>query len=541
MRRLVCGALLGLGLGGCYSGYSSDAAMLPEGADAPATGAESGDPGADDGGGDDDDSDVPTDSQCAWDDGLPRLPMRRLTRLEYDNTVRDLFGVTSQPALAFVDDSPAGGFDANDIAVSELQARLYVSVAETVAEEIVAGPTTLTDCDLGESTCVDVFVETWGRRVFRRDLTSTEIAEYRDFFEEMRDSDGVDAALEHTLTAWLASPNFLYLARRDSADEPLADAFAQASRLAYFLWASAPDDALLDRASAGQLDDLDSLDAIVRAMLEDPRAEAALRTFAQQWLKVESLAYGAGGKDADLYPDWDEDMALAMDTEMQRLFVDVVLEGEGTMGELLSTRRAYVDDALAAVYGVEAPAGGEGWVELPEDERAGILTRAGFLAAHAHEREGSIVLRGVVVQRQFLCGILPPPPDDVELDPDIDRLDNPQCAGCHILIDPIGEGLREYDAIGQWNDVASEGLLVGANDAPFEGGAALSDILASSEQVQRCVARQWFQFSHRRAVEDADACTLELVEQAVIDSGGDIREAIVAVATSDSFRFGIDS
>ena len=150
------------------------------------------------------------------------------------------------------------------------------------------------------------------------------------------------------------------------------------------------------------------------------------------------------------------------------------------------------------------------------------------------------MLRGVVVQRQFLCGILPPPPDDVELDPEIARLDNPQCAGCHTLIDPIGTGLGEYDAIGQWSDQPSEGVLVGVDDAPFDGGAELAALLGDAEQVQRCMARQWFQFSHRRAVEAADACTLELVEDAVVSSGGDIREAIVAVATSDSFRFGID-
>ncbi len=550
MRRIACTGLLCVGLGsGCYSGVSGHADWDPSagmGGDTAADGdaGESGDAddgSTDDGGADDGEPQLPPDGQCEWNDGLPNLQMRRLTRLEYDNSVRDLFGITSQPALAFVDDSPAGGFDANDLAVSELQARLYVDVAETVAAEIVAAPTTLTDCDLGEQVCVDTFVQTWGRRVFRRDLTSEEVADYRSFFEEMRDAEGVDAALTHTLAAWLASPNFLYIAQRDAPDEPHAQAYAQASRLAYFLWASTPDEALLDRAAAGQLEELDSLDAVVREMLDDPRADQSLSTFTQQWLQVESLAYGAGGKDSELYPQWDEQLASQMDAELQALFVDVVLEGNGTLNELLTTRRAYVSEALASVYGVDAPAGGEGWVELPEGERAGLLTRAGFLAAHAHEREGSVVLRGVVVQRQFLCGELPPPPDDIDLDPEVNRVESPQCAGCHVLIDPIGEGLHEYDAIGQWNDIPSEGTLVGAEDSPFEGGAELTALLADSERVQRCMARQWFQFSHPRAIAYADACTLELVEQAVIDSGGDIREAIVAVATSDSFRFGIDS
>ncbi len=544
MPRIACSSVLCAGLlsTGCYSGYAADTASDP--ADA-ATQGENPDGDAASGGADDDgdpdDPAIPTDSLCEWDDGLPSLPMRRLTQLEYDNSVRDLFGITSAPASAFVDDSPAGGYDANDLAVSDLQARLYVDVAETVAAEVVAGPTILSECSLDAGACVETFVRTWGRRVFRRDLTASEQDDYSSYFEEMRDAEGIEAAVEHTLTAWLASPGFLYLARRDSPQEPHAAAYAQASRLAYFLWSSTPDDALLDRAAAGQLKELSDLEPIVREMLADPRAVDTLGTFARQWLHVDSLEWGGSGKDSELYPQWDGALADSMDRELQAFFTDVVFEGEGTVQALLEDRRAYVDDALAAVYGVEAPSGGEGWVELPQGERAGLLTRAGFLATHAHEREGSIVKRGVVVQRQLLCGELPAPPDDLELDPEVDRLENPQCAGCHVMIDPMGVGLNEYDAIGQWSDVPSEGIVVGAEDAPFDGGAELSAILADSERVQRCIARQWFQFSHRRPIEAADACTLELIEQAVIDSGGDIREAIVAVATSDSFRFGVDN
>lgn len=544
MGRNVCSSLLCASLlsTGCYSGYAADVAM--ESAGAPTEGASSdgdAEPETPQDDGSPDDPQVPTDSLCEWDEGLPSLPMRRLTQLEYNNSVRDLFGITSDPASAFVDDSPAGGYDANDIAVSDLQTRLYVDVAETLASDIVAGPMALVECSLDEAACVQTFVQTWGRRLFRRDLAPAEQADYEAYFEEMRDAEGIDAALEHTLTAWLASPGFLYLARRDSPDEPHADAYAQASRLAYFLWSSTPDDALLDRAAAGQLDELDDLEAIVREMLKDPRAVDTLATFSSQWLHVDSLEWGGSGKDTELYPQWDGALADSMDRELRTFFTDVVFEGEGTVRELLEDRRAYVDDALAEVYGVEAPDGGEGWVELPQGERAGLLTRAGFLATHAHEREGSIVKRGVVVQRQLLCGELPPPPDGLELDPEVDRLDNPQCAGCHVMIDPMGVGLHEYDAIGQWSDVPSEGIVVGVDDAPFDGGAELSTILGDSERVQRCIARQWFQFSHRRPIEQADACTLELIEQAVVDSGGDIREAIVAVATSDSFRFGVDS
>ncbi len=536
MRRTLRGLITALGVFGCGSEFEADATRP----DTDASVADVDDEGVDAGDGDPDEPDVPSDSQCAWDAGMPSLPMRRLTRLEYDNTVRDLFGVMSQPALALVDDTPAGGFDANDIAVSELQTRLYIDVAEAVASEVVAGPTELSDCDLGESRCVEGFITTWGRRVFRRDLTAVEASEYRGHFTQMRDEHGVEAALEHTLAAWLASPHFLYLARRESADEPYADAYAQASRLSYFLWSTGPDDALLDQAASGQLDALDSLEAIVRDMLEDPRAADTLWSFTEQWLHVEALKTGAAVKDSELYPNFDAELAASMDRELRVLVSDVVLEGNGTLRELLQTRRAWVDGPLAALYGVAAPPQEEGWVELPNGERAGILTRAGFLTAHAHERDGSVVKRGVIVRRDLMCDELPPPPDDVEFDPAIARLDNPQCAGCHVLMDPIGEGMREYDAIGQWTAAPSWGEISGLPEPGFEGGVGMSELLADVESVQRCMTRQLFQYSHRRAITDADGCTLELAEHAVVASGGDIREAIVAVATSDSFRFGTD-
>ena len=214
MRRALLQSILLAGFcpAGCYSGFQSG-----EGDEHPGSSGGGVDSDTDNGaegheestGGVPDDDGV--DEGLCGSEGTRSLPMRRLTRLEYNNTVEDLFGITSQPALAFVHDSPGGGFHANDLAVSELQARLYVDVAQTVAEEIVVSNSVLPACDLQENPCAEDFVTAWGRRIFRRDLTSDETAEYVAYFEDVRDERGVEDALEDTLAAWLASPP---LARR---------------------------------------------------------------------------------------------------------------------------------------------------------------------------------------------------------------------------------------------------------------------------------------------------------------------------------------
>jgi len=542
VRSTLASGLGLLLLSGCYSGLDringgpeGVGGSIGGGAD---DGAEGGAADDDD---DDDDDDIPTDAQCEWSDTSPSLPIRRLTQSEYNNAIRDLFGLDTAPADAFVEDAPSAGFAANTIAISELQTRMYIDAAETIAADVVASGMPLADCDLGaNATCPDTFIATQGRRIFRRDLSAEELADYRSLFDDTRMENSVDVATEQVLAAMLASPSFLYLARRPLAQGNKLAAYTLASRLSFFLWSTMPDDALLDAAAAGDLDELEDVESQVRAMLDDPRAAATLATFHAQWLHTEVLEIATPSKDAELFPAWSDELANAMSHELTALAQDVILDGDGTVASLLQSRRAWVDDELAALYGVEAPAGGEGWVELPEGERAGLLTRAGFLATHAHQQETSVVKRGAVVQTKLLCGNLPLPPDDLDLDPSIDRLESEACRGCHEMIDPIGKGLESYDAIGQWSDVVSDGQVVGLPAPTFSGGAELSALLADSPQVERCVARQWFQFAHRREASPDDSCAMELINDAMNDSGGDIREAIVAVATSDSFRFGID-
>lgn len=227
----------------------------------------------------------------------------------------------------------------------------------------------------------------------------------------------------------------------------------------------------------------------------------------------------------------------------------VFLEDDAQLEALLTASYGFADDTLAPILGVEAPAGeGMTRVELDPSERAGILTRPRFLAARAHQADVSWVQRGLFVRRQLLCENLPDPPPGVSMDvtQDPDRVSNPECAGCHSLMDPIGQGFDNYDAIGRFRTVDAAGdtidgrgeVLGGALGAEgeFEGAVELAHRLADSEEVQSCVARNWLRYAVARVERREDACSVVHLEEAMRESGGDLRELLVAVMTSDTFR-----
>jgi hypothetical protein len=188
-----------------------------------------------------------------------------------------------------------------------------------------------------------------------------------------------------------------------------------------------------------------------------------------------------------------------------------------------------------------------------------VLTQPGLMALLAYPDQSSPVARGVFVRERLLCQHLPPPPNDVMIeppDPDPDattrerfaeHTSNPACAGCHMLIDPLGFGFEHYDAIGRWRTeenglpVDASGTLANIGDTeqvgPYDGAVELADKLLASTDFQACVAHQWTTFALGREPNEADECAMEGIRQSLTDTGGDIRELLVAIATSDAFRF----
>ncbi len=472
-------------------------------------------------------------------------PLRLLTRREYDNTLRDLLGDDTRPALSLLPEAPRQhGFENNAHAysVSDLHVEGYLELAEAAADRAVEAMDQLLPCELEDAACVQTSIAQLALRAFRRPATASELERLSALFDAARERHPPAGALALVIQVLLQSPPFLYRVEPAEALDP----YAVASRLSYFLWASMPDQALFEAAAAGALSTEAEVRAQVERMLLDPRARETVASFSRQWLGLDAVEH-LQREEAAFDP-------LAVQEAFNRFIDAVIWDGEGTLAGLLLSRTAFVNGPMAALYGLPA---GEDWaeVELDPDRRAGLLTRPAFLAAHAYRDGTSPVKRGVFVREQILCQALPPPPPEVNVarpPPDPDRTTrerfeqhrlDPACAGCHVLIDPVGLGFEHYDQTGAWRaeesgrPVDASGELTQTDvDGDFVGALELSERLAESELVRDCMVRQWFRFARGREPTEAEACEVERLTEAFEASERDLRALIVALATSAAFR-----
>ncbi|HEX4406422.1 MAG TPA: DUF1592 domain-containing protein [Polyangia bacterium] len=509
---------------------------------------------------------------CNGTTDAPVVPLRRLTQQEYANAVRDLLAMTTPVSTADIPaDENVGPFASNSVtALTDLGTQQYLDSAETLSTAAVATPAALTalvGCDrtvagATDATCASQFIDRFGARAFRRPVADDEKARYVTLFTNAGNlSDGIRLVVE----AFLQSPSFLYHVEDDpnSATPQAAgalvplDSYQLAARLSFFLWTSVPDDALMTAAAAGTLTEAAALTAQVTRMLADPRAHDAIATFHTQWLDLGKLP--STTKDPALFPQFSPALRDAMQAETVAFVNDVMTNGDGRLETLLTAPYSILDGGLFDLYGVARPAGTTGpvRVQLDPTQRAGVLTQASFLASHAHENETSPVARGVAILRNVLCVALPDPPANVNNAPpdpapgattrQIFKLHESvaSCAACHTMIDGIGLGFEAYDADGVFRateagqPVDTSGNVVAAPEiaGPFNGAVQLAQKLAGAEQVQQCVARQWFRFALGRLEGASDGCSLQGMFTAFDASKHDVRQLLAAIATSDAFRY----
>lgn len=492
-------------------------------------------------------------------------PVRRLTNTEYDNTVRALLGDGVPPLPEQPSDAVLQGSFENDalsLGPSDVRVARYETAAIMLGEYAVkdaAARDRVLPCGPEDAECGQQFVESFGKRAFRRPLTDDELDRWVGFFELQRASIDFEAAAQLTIAGMLQSPQFLY--RLEDKGSPINGNQLEltqhelASRLSYFLWETMPDDELLAAADAGELETEAQLESQARRLLADDRARDAVRNFHRQWLYLDRVLGEA--KVPELFPMWGTGAADSAKEETL-LFIESLFFDGGTVDELFTSNVAYVDDVMAELYDIPSPA--EPWeqVELDPLERAGLLSRVAFLAGNAHEANGSPPLRGVYVMERILCEQRPSPPANadvspVEADPDQGPMTNRDlfekrtepstCQGCHVRIDGFGFGFENYDAAGRFR-TEDNGLPVDAsgyangigNDAPYEGAVELQALLAESDVVRDCVAKQWFTYANGRPVESADACQLEAIQEAFAENGGNLVELLVSIVTRPEFR-----
>jgi hypothetical protein len=497
-------------------------------------------------------------------------PLRRLSYAEYQATTKDLLGSLKTADTLLTRDPAARGFE-NRAALlnpspalveqwgdAAIDAGLKASVS--LAAIVPCAPKTAAE----EKTCGATFVEQFGARAFRRPLTTEEKADYGAFFEGERASSDFKGAVQLTTEVMLQSPQFLYRIELGDAATAAPDRIGLtqhevASRLSYLLWGSMPDKALFDAAAAGGLADAAAREAQARRMMTDPRAGAMMVEFHRQWLDLDRL--DKEPKDAATYPKYNDALRGAIREESNRFVQKVMWQGPGTIAAFLTSTDAQVNAPLAALYGVAAPMSTSGWGDVTLDpmQRAGFLTRANFLASRAHALEGSPPLRAVFIRDRLLCMSPLAPPADANLsEPKATagtaamtnrqlfeaRIAPATCKGCHTIINPMGYGLENYDAVGAYR-TTDDGLPVDASgsiggtdvDGPFNGGVELSKKLAQSKTVQTCVAQNWFQYALGRDLGTEDSCRMAKLNLALSDAGGDVRELLVALVKSPEFVY----
>ncbi len=403
-------------------------------------------------------------------------------------------------------------------------------------------------CKDASAGCRRQIVETLLRRAYRRPPTTADIAKFESLAAQVvANGDSFEESIRLVLQAVLVSPRFLFRVENDTLD-----AYDLASRLSYFLWSSMPDEALLQAAASGRLSQTAGLDAEMRRMLRDPKADALMDNFAGQWLGLRIL--DKRKPDPSTFPAVDDELLEAMRQETA-LFARAVMREDRGVLDFLDGSFTFLNGPLARHYGI-AGVNGEAMrrVPLPGGQRSGVITQGAVLALSSYATRTSPVLRGKWVLENLLGTPPPPAPPDVPAFPETgaavnaslrQRLEqhraNPSCAVCHDLMDPIGFGLENYDASGKWRDregqfpIDASGKLSGG--AVFGGPRELKTALRSqSDLFVRNLTEKMLTYALGRGVERTDR---KLVDEMVTRLGGEgykFSTLVREIVHSEAFR-----
>ncbi len=407
---------------------------------------------------------------------------------------------------------------------------------------------------LDQRSCQTDILAGFAGRAWRRPAVDDEVAQLLALVDlAAAQGDGPEAGLRLALQAILVSPHFIYRVELDPAPDsklphPLTG-WELATRLSYFLWSTMPDDELFAAAAAGTISDRAELERQARRMLADPKAVALTDNFAGQWLFTRAL--GDQDPDYTLFPDYDDELEAGMRAETRRYF-QAFLDEDIPMDQFLVADFAYVNARLAAHYDLPAVSGTElVRVSLAGTSRRGFLTQGSFLRVTSRPKRTSPVLRGKWVLDNLLCLPPRPPPPGVEGLPDSmtatgsirDRLEahqqNPICASCHSVMDPLGFGLDHFDAIGR-HRTEDGGYPIDAtgtygDDAAFDGAIEMTQLLAKDPAVYRCLVEKLYTYVGRspfriEATEHIDALTADFIANGYI-----LSDLLVDIVTDDFF------
>lgn len=507
-----------------------------------------------------------------------RVTIRRLNRVEYRNTIRDLLGVDYDTTDAFPADDSGYGFDniADVLTLSPLLMEKYLAAAEVIAAQAIphepqnldtaarrklkrllpqeAAPTDAAERDAYARDVLSAFV----RRAFRRPVEEETVSRLVELAKATYSAEGqtFEAGIANAVTAALASSRFLFRIEEPaptSAGEtfPLIDEHSLASRLSYFLWSSMPDDDLFELADRGQL--RANLPAQVERMLKDDRSDEFVENFAGQWLRARDVERF----EVDLR--FGHDLAVAMTRETEEYFRHIVREDRSVL-ELIDSNYTFLNERLARHYEIDGVRGRHfRRVELPENSpRGGVLTQGTLLVLTSNPTRTSPVKRGLFILDNILGMPPPPPPDNLPpledaakeisaAKPTVRQLQeqhrkNPLCHSCHARMDPLGLALENFDLRGEWRDtergnpIDSSGQLLTGEE--FKDIRELKKILIANHRLAfyRCLTEKLLTYALGRGLDYHDEHTIDQIVDQLDREQGKFTTLLTGIINSAPFQ-----
>jgi len=494
--------------------------------------------------------------------------VRQLTEAQYRNIIADIFGASIKVAGRFDTPKREGGLLAIGATVADITPSAlerYDALARDIAAQVVDKtrrgtlvPCIPKDITRPDDDCAREFLAPAARLLYRRTLSRSEVEKHVSVAHRAADSKGdFYAGLAFALSGILDSAPFLFVADTTEPDPAHPEkvrlsGLAKAARLSFLLWNRAPDDALLIAAENGDLHTEAGLMRHVDRMLASPAVEEGVRAFFADMLGFD--AFDALAKDSVIYPAFNASLVSDIREQVLRTLVDTLLIRRESYRDIFTTRKTFLNRQLAVLYRVPV-ATDLNWTayEFPAgNPRAGIHSQVGFLGLHSHPGKSSPTLRGKAIRELLLCQKIPPPPGDVDFnlfnDPNLaqqtvrERLTahrtNPTCAGCHMIMDPIGLTLENFDGLGQYRSTengapidVSGTLDQVAFNGPVELGQALHDHPATSS----CLVNRLFSYAVARPSTTGERDWLAYQEGRFSRDGYRFPELLRAIALSRAF------
>ena len=495
--------------------------------------------------------------------------IRRLTKVEYGNTLKDLYGVDESIIENLPDEVIGEGFINS---ISPMQSELYLGIANKVLDQILPpegeGPTSVQIRLFGEmpskGTDLRQFVRKiarpLAREAYRRPASESELDTLVDIFDLGRENKlSYTASLGLMLKAVLVSPQFLFITPGEGAISKdkivhLGD-HQLASRLSYLLWSAPPDSELSALADNGELRNPEVLRAQTDRLLNHPRSRALFDGFGAQWLRVTDLDKQAF--DPKVFPQMNSTLRQAMMDEARLLFDSIVSENRSVVS-FVNSDYTFLNEPLAKLYGLENSVKGLNMrrVKLSNPNRGGILSMPAVLATTSFPNRTSPVKRGVWVLEQVLGERVPPAPPNV---PELEEQEHksveglslrqrfelhqsePTCANCHKVLDPIGFGMENFNAVGQWRDKNEIGIKIDSagklpNGKAFSNPAELKGLLAENEaEIARNLTERFMAFALGRQLEGYDEIIIDKLMQKISKENYQLKAIIKEVVTSYLF------